>query len=146
LQPPPPPQVHSTGGQPQSKRRAPTPRPHPLSQRDGGDLYMTLHIHRVDDRTVVEDGEQPLDMPADSIRICGALPWQSGSLVFANGDAYGTAACNIPSFTGDHSFCCSVVDKFTKIYKIPISAKTKIREKMGQRPTCKGRTGSENDV
>ena len=37
---------------------------------------------------------------ADDVRVCGAHPWQSNYLVFANGDAYGTAMCHIPSFIG----------------------------------------------
>jgi hypothetical protein len=83
-------------------------------------------MHRVDDRTLVEDGDQPLDVPAgwqfadgsaDDARVCGAHPWQSHYLVFADGDIYGTAACWDDNI-GDRSFCCSV-EKFTKIYKIP---------------------------
>ena len=89
-------------------------------------------MHRVEDRTEVQDGQQSLHVPAgwqiadgtaDDIRVCGAHPWQSSSLVFANGDIYGTAACGNPFYIGDRSFCCSV-EKFTKIYKISISAKT----------------------
>ena len=96
-------------------------------------------MHRVDDRTWVEDGEQPLHVPAgwqiadgtaDDARVCGAHPWQSNYLVFANGDVYGTAACGIPSDIGDRSFCCSV-EKFTKIYKISISAKNENQGKNG---------------
>ncbi len=88
---------------------------------------MTLHMHRVDGRTYVQDGEQPLDVPAgwqiadgsaDDARVCGAHPWQSDFLVFADGSCCGTAACEDPSYIGDRSFCCSV-EKFTKIYKIP---------------------------
>ncbi len=30
---------------------------------------------------------------ADDVRVCAAHPWQSWYLVFANGDAYGTAMC-----------------------------------------------------
>ena len=29
---------------------------------------------------------------ADDVRVCAAHPWQSYGLVFANGDAYGTAS------------------------------------------------------
>ena len=74
---------------------------------------MTLHRHKVDDSTIVQDGEQPLHVPAgwqiadgsaDYFRVCGAHPWQSYSLVFANGDAYGTAACNPPSYIGNAQF------------------------------------------
>ncbi len=113
---------------------------------------MTLHMHRVDDRTLVQDGDKPLDVPAgwqiadgsaDDVRVCAAHPWQSGSLVFANGDAYGTAACNPSSYIGDRSFCCSVekLQKFTKS-----RLKTEIREKIWQRQPCKGGEGGENDV
>ncbi len=33
---------------------------------------------------------------ADDVRVCAAHPWQSYFLVFANGDAYGTAMCGPP--------------------------------------------------
>ncbi len=36
---------------------------------------------------------------ADDARVCGAHPWQSEWLVFANGDCCGTAMCN-PSHIG----------------------------------------------
>jgi hypothetical protein len=98
---------------------------------------MTLHMHRVDDRTVVTDGNKPLDVPAgwqiadgsaDDARVCGSHPWQSDTLVFANGDAYGTYECDFSSFIGDdRSFCCSV-EKFTKNYKIPTPLKLKSRK------------------
>jgi hypothetical protein len=61
---------------------------------------MSLHSHKVDDDTHVEDGNKPVHVPsgweiapgdADDIRVCGAHPWQSYGLVFSNGDAYGTA-------------------------------------------------------
>ena len=80
----------------------------PPLQRDGSNLYMTLHRHKVDDRTIVTDGHQPLPVPAgwqiaegnaDDIRVCAAHPWQSGYLVFANGDRYGTGhSCYIGEF------------------------------------------------
>jgi hypothetical protein len=63
---------------------------------------MTLHFHKVDDRTRVEDGSEPVNLPegweiaagdVDDIRVCAAHPWQSSCLVFANGSAYGTAMC-----------------------------------------------------
>ena len=72
--------------------------PPPL-QRDGPYVYTTLHSHKVDDRKVVLDGAKPVHIPsnweispcdADSIRVCGAHPWQSTCLVFSNGHAYGT--------------------------------------------------------
>ncbi len=37
---------------------------------------------------------------ADDVRVCGAHPWQSYCLVFANGDAYGTAMCCSLSYRG----------------------------------------------
>ena len=37
---------------------------------------------------------------ADDVRVCRAHPWQSEWLLFANGDAYGTAMCSIPSHIG----------------------------------------------
>ena len=71
---------------------------------------MTLHRHKVDDRSIVGDGQQPLPVPAgwqiaegnaDDIRVCAAHPWQSDALVFANGDIYGTAACVDPCCRGE---------------------------------------------
>ena len=73
---------------------------------------MTLHFHKVDDRTVVSDGDKPSQVPAgwqiavgdaDDIRVCGAHPWQSYWLVFANGDYYGTAMCNRHDYIGKNS-------------------------------------------
>jgi ribosomal protein L13E len=78
-------------------------------QRDGTNLYMTLHLHKIDDRRLVKDGDQSVHVPdgwqiADGtthdVRVCGAHPWQSHFLVFANGDEYGTAMCSIPSYIG----------------------------------------------
>ncbi len=74
---------------------------------------MTLHRRKVDDSTIVHDGDQPLDVPAgwqiadgsaDDVRVCGAHPWQSYYLVFANGDEYGTAAHPNPSYRGNAQF------------------------------------------
>jgi hypothetical protein len=73
---------------------------------------MTLHSHKVDDSTFVEDGDDRSRVPAgwqiavgdaDDIRVCGAHPWQSHCLVFANGDRYGTAMCWEPSHIGKNS-------------------------------------------
>jgi hypothetical protein len=70
---------------------------------------MTLHVRKVDDRTLVEDGTKPVHVPAgwniapgdaDDMRVCGAHPWQSNWLVFADTHAYGTAMCHISSFIG----------------------------------------------
>jgi hypothetical protein len=86
-----------------------SPLPPPSLQRDGPNLYMTLHCHKVDDRTLVEDGNKPVHVPAgwqiaagdaDDIRVCGAHPWQSRWLVFANGDVYGSHICNNSSLIG----------------------------------------------
>ena len=89
----------------------PPPSPH---QRDGAYLFMTLHGHKVDDRTVVQDSNQPLDVAAgwevapcddDSVRVCGAHAWQSQCLVFANGHIYGTAICDHPPCKGKCDAC-----------------------------------------
>jgi hypothetical protein len=73
---------------------------------------MTLHCHKVDNRTLVQDGEKPVHVPsgweialgdADDIRVCGAHPLQSNCLVFANGDLYGTAMCSNSSLKGTYS-------------------------------------------
>ena len=86
---------------------------------------MTLHMHRVDDRTKVADGDQPLDVPAgwqiadgsaDDARVCGAHPWQSDCLVFADGVICGTAKCSSPSYKGNAQFA---VENFTKKFEIP---------------------------
>ncbi len=74
---------------------------------------MTLHRHKVDDSTIVEDGQQPVHVPegwqtadgdADDVRVCGAHPWQSYYLVFANGSHCGTRACNILCNRGNAQF------------------------------------------
>jgi hypothetical protein len=41
----------------------------PLLQQDGSNLYMTLHRHKVDDRTEVRDGHQPAPTEAYCNRI-----------------------------------------------------------------------------
>jgi len=72
---------------------------------------MTLHSHKVDGGSLVSDGMKPVHVPAgwqiaagdaDDIRVCGAHPWQSQWVVFANGDICGTAM-NSPSYTGTTS-------------------------------------------
>jgi hypothetical protein len=40
------------------------------------------------------------DGSADDTRVCGARPWQSEWLVFANGSACGTAMCPVPDWRG----------------------------------------------
>jgi hypothetical protein len=79
----------------------PLPLSHP-SQRDGSNLYMTLHCHKVDDITRAHHfSSQKLPVPAgwhiadgnaDDVRVCGAHAWQSDGPTFANGDVYKTAA------------------------------------------------------
>ena len=85
----------------------------PPPQRDGPNLFMTLHRRKVDDSTIVPDGCQPVHVPAgwqiadgsaDDVRVCAAHPWQSGCLVFADGDSCGTAACSVPSYIGNAQF------------------------------------------
>ena len=81
--------------------------PPPFLQRRGPYFYTTLHSHKVDDRTRVDDGQKSVHIPsdweispcdADGIRVCAWYPWQSGFLVFSNGDKYGTgiASPHIP--------------------------------------------------
>jgi hypothetical protein len=62
---------------------------------------MTLHFHKVDDITMVYDNDEPRRVPAgwqiaggsaDDVRVCGAHAWQTTWLIFANGNACGTAA------------------------------------------------------
>lgn len=70
---------------------------------------MTLHVHKVDDRTLVQDGTKTVPMPAgwniapgdaDDMRVCRAHPWQSYWLVFADTYIYGTAMCSSSSYIG----------------------------------------------
>ncbi len=111
---------------------------------------MTLHLHKVDDYTsplmhninglmpsgVVGDyvewdsSEQYLNVPAgwqiadgdaDDVRVCGAHPWQSWWLVFANGDSYGTAMCNMSSFIG------ACARSYSKTVCLTPGTRTKIR-------------------
>jgi len=79
----------------------------PPPQRIGCNLYATLHFHKMDDGSHVQ-GSKPSQVPAgwqiavgdaDDIRVCGAHPWQTDTLVVANGNAYGTAmSLNGPSY------------------------------------------------
>jgi hypothetical protein len=75
-------------------------------------LSKTLHSPKIDDRTGGSDGDEPSQVAAgwqiavgdaDDIRVCGAHPWQSHWLVFANGDYYGTAGCGNPPYIGKNS-------------------------------------------
>ncbi len=92
----------------------PPPPSSPFPQRDGSSLYMTLHCHKVDDSTLIKDGQKPVHVPvgwqiaagdADDIRVCGAHPWQSYALIFTNGDRYNTAMAD-PS---DRGTCAQAV-------------------------------------
>lgn len=85
-------------------------------------MYMTLHGHQIDGRSIVENGDQYVPVPqgwhiasgnSDDMRVCAAHAWQSHWLVFANGDMYGTAVCNLPSFIGE-SVCSGCVGNFDK--------------------------------
>jgi hypothetical protein len=60
---------------------------------------MTLNVHKVDDRTIVNNGAKPLHVPpgwqiadgsADDVRVCVSHPWQTYKLVFADGLCCGT--------------------------------------------------------
>jgi hypothetical protein len=101
---------------------------------------MTLHRRKVDDRTHVKDGCGRLHVPggwqiadgsADDVRVCGAHPWQSDCLVFANGEACGTAACTAASCIGNAHFLrlCASKEKNCKQIQNADSTKTEIREK-----------------
>ena len=69
--------------------------PFPLSiQRDGAYLYASLHMHKVNDVTKVEDGDQLAEVASgwaiapnepDVIRVCGMYKWQTCILVLDDG-------------------------------------------------------------
>jgi hypothetical protein len=70
---------------------------------------MTLHLHKVDERTVVYDGRKPVHVPAgwdiapgdaDDMRVCGAHVWQTDFLVFADGYECGTDMGNCSHLRG----------------------------------------------
>jgi hypothetical protein len=112
---------------------------------------MTLHCHEVNVGTLVEDGKKPVHVPvgwqiaagdADDARVCGAHPWQSICLVFANGDAYGTAMCD-PSFIGRYPQRSCEKSMEYSIFCLTLE----IREKSGrQRLLERGYTRGENKV
>ncbi len=86
----------------------------PAPQRDGSNLYMTLHMHKVDDRCVVQDCDWPLPAPEgwqvadgndNDIRVCGAHPWQSLYLLCKGGYRIGTALCPDSRWIGKCSDC-----------------------------------------
>jgi hypothetical protein len=71
---------------------------------------MTLHCHKVDDHTLVEDGQKPVHVPAgwkiapgdaDDIRVCGAHPWQSDRLVFVDGSHHRTFRMQLKNVASD---------------------------------------------
>ena len=68
---------------------------------------MTLHFHKVDDKTMAYHNDEPQRVPAgwqiadgnaDDVRVCGAHAWQSDGLAFANGDVYKTASYGAAAF------------------------------------------------
>jgi hypothetical protein len=72
-------------------------------------LYTTLHVHKVGDRKLAQDGTKPVHVPAgwdiapgdaDDVRVCGAHPWQSDCLVFADTYCCGTAMCGSSYYIG----------------------------------------------
>ena len=76
---------------------------------------MTLHFHKVDDKTLADDGNKPRHVPAgwqiavgsaDDVRVCGAHGWQSMMLVFADGRVCYTAACGSANCIGAPRRCC----------------------------------------
>jgi hypothetical protein len=85
--------------------------PLPL-QQFGPFIYASAHWRLVDGGTkgtYAKDGFAPVKLPqgweiapgeANDTRVCGAHPWQSSFLVFANGDFAGTSACSDPSYIG----------------------------------------------
>ena len=107
---------------------------------------MTLHLHKVDDHTVVRDGHQPVPVPAgwqiadgnaDDARVCGAHPWQIWWLVFANGNSYGTAVSN-SCYGNEYRGACS---QLTRWGKSNFCLKLENREKNRRRqPTYTGCT------
>jgi hypothetical protein len=82
---------------------------------------MTLHLREVDGQSIVSDGDQPIPVPAgwsiakgspDDFRVCAAHAWQSHCLVFADGNFFGTAACDKNSLKGNaaiHRVCSASV-------------------------------------
>jgi hypothetical protein len=106
---------------------------------------MSLHSHKVDDRTDVQDCDKPVHVPsgweiaphdADDIRVCGAHPWQSNWLVFANGNMYWTARHPNPIDIGATLNSSKNLNFFTP----------ENREKMAQRPPYTGRARGEVKV
>jgi hypothetical protein len=71
---------------------------------------MTLHCHKVDDRTDRWDGDQGVPVPpgwqiadgnVDDLRVCAVHPWQCYALIFADGDSSGTSMCRDASIIGE---------------------------------------------
>ncbi len=75
-------------------------------------------------------GWQIADGSADDARVCGAHPWQSCFLVLANGDRYGTAACDPSSARGNRPFECFSRTN-DKNYKNSTALKLKSGERSG---------------
>ena len=100
------------------KRLAPDPPPPPsLLQRHKGFIYASAHVHDVDGRTVIRDGNTPVDIdagfevaPGDAsdIEVANAHAWGSLSLVFSDGTSTGSALgiAMYPSWKGIASYFC----------------------------------------
>jgi hypothetical protein len=117
---------------------------------------MTLHHHKVDDEEEKRDGCFPVHVPAgwqiangsaDDIRVCGAHPWQSIGLVFADGHAYGTGIC-VPRIRGNaqlqHIDQGFVLSPFKEI-----PTKTEIRDndlRIWLQMPCTGRAGGKGET
>ena len=100
----------------------------PPPQRDGRNLYRTLHLRQVDGVKIKRDGGKKR-VPAgweiacgdaDDIRVCAAHPWQSRRLVFGNGDSYETASSS-------HAGACSQLTR--KIEYLPHAQKQEEKKK-----------------
>ncbi len=87
-----------------------------LLRKATGRVYATLHGHKVDDDSLVPDGDKPVPVPAGwkiydqnemlsygvigVVGVCGSNPWQCEYLVMADGRSYGTAMCRDPDYIG----------------------------------------------
>ena len=92
------------------KRLAPVPPPF-LLQRHKGFIYASAHVHDVDGRTVILDGNTPVGIdagfevaPGDAsdIEVANAHAWGSECLIFRDGTLTGSALS--PSYKGIASY------------------------------------------
>jgi hypothetical protein len=74
---------------------------------------MTLHRHKVDDSTIVNDGQHPLPVPAgwrvaeeneEGVYVCSNHPWQSDYLAFAS-DRIAKTACADSGYSQETPIC-----------------------------------------